>query len=414
MSYTFTTDKIEVRSLKEGRIPRYAVKGRGMVSGIKDTYQFSKNPDGTYKTFHSMFTENCLKSIKSQASHKRLFVDAQHDLALNINIRSMLKDKLSTEELGKVDKMLKMKELPLAKINDIEINDNSLIVDTELNPAFRELDVEHQAYFDSVWYSLENKFLNGISVNFANPKIIKNDNGNMVIDDVDVLGFSYVDAPASHENSIMEVAIRAMQEGEKMSEEKGNENKSPQEIEEMKKSVETMKSELEALKAERAKAEAEAKQNKEKQEQQTVEQQKEQQKKTIEELQKKVEELEAKKQQESQKKEETNSAKGQVKQQDKYGQQQQGKENYDGKFYEENLKQITEGHRETMDKVKQGIEPSIDRRMEGFAELVNLQAKVNNPTAGMKFEHPADEAMARKLLEKGQGDILVPKRNPEL
>ena len=220
MNYTFTTDQIEVRSLKEGRIPKYVVRGRGMVSGIKDTYQFSKNPDGTYKTFHSMFTENCLNSIKSQASHKRLFVDAQHDLALNINIRSMLKDKLKEDELKKVDQMLKMKELPLAKINDIEIKDNSLIVDTELNPAFRSLDREHEAYFDSVWYSLQNKFLNGISVNFANPKIIQDDGGDQVIDDVEVLGFSYVDAPASHENSIMEVAIRAMQEGEKKMPEK--------------------------------------------------------------------------------------------------------------------------------------------------------------------------------------------------
>ena len=411
MNYTFTTDQIEVRSLKEGRIPKYVVRGRGMVSGIKDTYQFSKNPDGTYKTFHSMFTENCLNSIKSQASHKRLFVDAQHDLALNINIRSMLKDKLKEDELKKVDQMLKMKELPLAKINDIEIKDNSLIVDTELNPAFRSLDREHEAYFDSVWYSLQNKFLNGISVNFANPKIIQDDGGDQVIDDVEVLGFSYVDAPASHENSIMEVAIRAMQEGEKKMPE--NESKHPQDVEAMKKEVETMKSEIEALKAERAKAEAEAEQQKEQSKQADIDKQKEEQKKMIDELQKKVSELEAKKKETQESGDNMNSAKGQVPPKDKYGESAQGQKIYDKNFYAENLKELTAAHRETMETLQKGMSPSVDRRMEGFAELVNLQAKVNNPTAGMKFEHPADEEMARRLLEKGKGDIVVPRRQEE-
>jgi len=403
MSYEFTTDSIEVRSLTEGRIPRYTVKGRGMASGVSDTYKFAKRPDGTYKTFHSMFTDNCLKSIKTQASHKRLFVDAQHDLALNINIRSMLKEKLSKEELAKVNNMLKMKELPLAKINDIDINNNSLMVDTELNPAFRSLDKEHEAYFDSVWYSLKNKFLNGISVNFANPKVIENNDGNMVIDDVEVLGFSYVDAPASHENSIMEVAIRAMSEGEKMTE-----NEKPtQDVEAMKKDVESMKSELEGLKAERAKAEVDAKQKLEQDEQKSVEQQKEEQKKTIEELQKKVDDLSAKKTEEQKKQEEMNSAKGTVAQKDKYSGQNE-KKTYDKKFYAENINELTEGHRETMESIKKGLSPTIDRTMEGFAELSNLQKQINNPTAGMKFENPADEEMARKLLGKTKGDILIP------
>lgn len=397
MSYSFTADNIEVRSLKEGNQGRYVVNGRGMVSGIKDTYQFAKNRDGTYKTFHSMFTENCLKSIKEQAQHKRLFVDAQHDLALNINIRSMLKDKLSAEELSKIDKMLKMKELPLAKLNDIDITDNSLMVYSEMNPAFRELDQEHQAYFDSVWYSLQNKFLNGISVNFANPKVIEDSDGTMVIDDVEVLGFSYVDAPASHENSIMEVAIRAMQEGGKMSEE--NEKK----IAEERAKLEAERKEIEAEKSKIAEEKAKYAEEAKKAE---IERQKAEQQKMNEDLSKKAEELKRKEEELKAKEGEMNSAKGQVPPKDKYGQQQ--KSQYDPAFYEKNLKEITSEHDRTITTIREGKAPSVDRRMSGFAELVNLQAKINNPTAGMKPED-VQFAMEHGLLKRSDGDILAPR-----
>ena len=63
-----------------------------------------------------------------------------------------------------------------------------------------------------------------------------------------------------------------------------------------------------------------------------------------------------------------------------------------------------------MDAIREGKQPRVDNTFNGFAEMVNLQAQVNDPTAGMKFEHPQDEMMHKKLLEKGQGDIVVPRK----
>ncbi len=404
MSYKFITDSIEVRGLKEGRVPRYIVNGKGLVAGIKDTYDYFKRPDGTYRTFHSMFTSNCLDSIKKQAVHKRLFIDAQHETALNINIRSMLKDKLSKDEISKIDKMLKIKELPLAKLNDIEIKNDSLMLYTELNPAFRELDKEHKSYFDATWYSLENKFLNGISINFANAKIINDENNEMVIDDIDVLGFSYVDAPASPENTITEVAIRAMKEGEKMAEEKKeDETKVQLETGELKKQMESLQDELKTIKEEKEKTENENKEKETKEKEAEIIKQKEEQKQMIDDLQKKADELKKNKEEG-----EKNSAKGEVNQTDKYGKQLES-QTKDKTFYVENLKKITEGHDATMKTINSGKIPSLDKKMEGFSELVNLQAKSNDPTLGMP-EEDAKLAQDLGLLKKGTADIIVPKK----
>ncbi len=406
MSYAFTTDNIEVRSITEGRVPKYIVNGRAMVSNMPHTYQYFKDSKGKVKSLKSLFTENCVKSIKKQAGHKKLFVDANHELSCNSNIKKALKGKLSEADLKNVERFYKNKQFPLAKIADIEINDDSLMLYTEMNPAFRELDSEHEKYFDAVWYSLENKFLNGISVNFGDAKVIEVD-GVEKIDDIDVLGFSYVDAPSPVENSIMEVAIRAIQEGEKM-EDKEKENKAKEEAEETKKKLETTQNELKALKDEKAKAETEAKEKKESDEKKTAEQQKADYEQQIKDLEKKNEELSAKKGEAGKEGEENNSAKGTVKQEDKYGKETKGK--YDGKFYEENIKEITKGHDETIKTIREGKSPMIDRQMEGFGEMINLQAQINNPTLGMKFDSPMDEALARKLLEKERGDIIVPRQ----
>ena len=283
MSNLFTTDEIEVRSITEGRVPRYVVNGKGMIANLPHTYRYFKDSKGETKSLKSLFTENCLKSIKNQAKHKKLFVDANHELACNANIHKVLKNKLPEADLKNVERYFKNKQFPLAKINDIELNDTTLGVYTELNPAFREVDMEHQKYFDAVWYSLENKFLNGISVNFGDAKIIKED-GIEKIDDIDVLGFSYVDSPSPVENSITEVAIRAIQEGEKMEEKKETENKEA--IEGIKKELDATKTELDAIKQEKVKAEEEVKQKEEETKKLTEEEKKKEIEKQTEEQKK--------------------------------------------------------------------------------------------------------------------------------
>lgn len=406
MNYDFVADKIEVRSIKDGTNPKYIVKGTALMSNKKDIYEYQKRPDGSIRTLKSMFTPHCLESIRQQAKHKRLFVDAQHELALNTNIKSILKGKLSPEEEKRIGIMLKTKMLPLAKLNSIEIEDDSLKIETELNPMFREVDTDHQKYFDAVWYSLENKYLNGLSANFANPKVISNKDDEMIIDEIDVLGFSYMDNPALHENSIYEVAIRAMQEGintrmgENMADTNTNEkdklNAEKARFEDEKKQFEQQKTEFEKTKQEDAKK-AE------------LEKQAEGQKKIETDLAEKAEALKQAEEEKQKLQDELNSVKGQVAQTSPPAQNTDaGDATYDDKFYEEKLKNITKEHDETIALKKQGKEPLVDNTMRGFAELVNLQSKVSR-TAGMD-KKDAEYAEEHHLFEAGDSDVVVKRK----
>lgn len=393
MSYGFVADRIEIRNLRgEGREPKYVVKGTAMVANKKDIYQYSKKADGTFKTLHSIFTPGCIQSIKEQAKHKKLFVDSQHELALNTNIKTMLKGKLSPEEEGRIDAMLKTKMLPLAKISSIDIKDDSLDIETELNPVFREVDADHQKYFDAIWYSLEHKYLNGISVNFANPQVIYEE-GEPKIDNVDVLGFSYVDAPALADNSIYEVAIRAMQEGidirigEKMEDEKNR-----IEAEKLKLEEERNKLQKEREDITRQKLEMDKKIE--------IDKQAVEQKKIQQELESKAEALKKIEEENAKLKGELNNAKGLA--------AQEKKPVHTGEFYKEKLKEITKEHDETMDVYKRGQKPMIDKSMKGFAELVNLQAKAGNYTADLDNPNAA-YIRDNRLLERSKSDVVLGK-----
>src|SRR3990167_4580646 len=213
MKYTFVTDSIEVRGLKENDKPRYIVNGTAIVANKKHPYEWIKNKDGSIKSLKSVFTPHCIQSIKEQAKHRSVFMDVQHELVRNTSIRALAKDKFTDEEQKQLDNMLKRKMLPLAKINDIEIEGDKLQIYTELNSMFREVDDDHKNYFDAIWYSLQNKFLNGISPNFGEFKYAYDDKGDMVVDDAEIVGFSYLDSPAGVEHSITEVMIRSLEEG---------------------------------------------------------------------------------------------------------------------------------------------------------------------------------------------------------
>lgn len=403
MSHKLVTDRIEVRSLMKENKPRYIVNGTAMVADKEDIYQYSKNSDGTFKTLKSMFTPQCIESIKRQSKMKKLFVDSQHELALNSNIKSILKGKITSEEEKKIDAMLKTKMLPLAKLNGIEFNDDSIDIETELNPVFRDVDINHQTYFDAVWSSLENKFLNGISINFANPKIIEEEGGLIKIDDIDILGFSYVDAPAYEGNTINEVAIRAMQEGisvrtgEKMEDEKKKIEAEKAKFEEDKKKLEEEKQELEKKKEEEKKKE--------------VEKQAEEHKKTKEELDKKNEELKKIEEEKKKTEAESTSVKGKVTTgKEKIGVESNLPPTKDSKFYKENLKEITSKHDKTIETLKRGQQPMVDQTMSGFGELVFLAGKADDPTADLS-KKDAEYVKEKRLLDRGGSDIVTP--NPK-
>ncbi len=397
MNYKIVTDRIEVRSLTENNKPRYIVNGTAVMANKKHVYDYAKNRDGSVKTLKNLFTTHCIESIKKQAKNKPIFVDVQHELVRNASIKEIIKGKLTGEEQKRVGNMLKGKKLPIAKLNDIDIDGDSLNVYTELNSMYREIDSDCQKEFDAIWYSLDNKFLNGISINFGEAMVAEDENGDKVIDDIELLGFSYVDSAAGHEHSITEVAIRALGdgiEGEKMKEEKEKLEAEKAKVEEERKKVEEEKAAIEKKKTEDAEEAKKAEVKKQEEEQKNME---EKLAKTAEDL-KKAEEEKAKLQGD------LNSAKGVVPQVPPPAQPGAGEKVYDEKFYKENINEITAEHDETIKILKSGKEPSMDNRFKGFSKLSVLSTK-GSPTAGMDGEDAAI-VQGSRLLEKSDADLI--------
>ena len=413
MEYKVVADKIEVRSMKKGDKPRYIVNGTAIVANKKHMFDYKKQRDGSIKTLKNLFTSHFLESMREQAKHKSVFVDTQHQLVRDASMKAVMKGKLSDEEMKQIDTMMKRKMLPLAKINDIDIDGNSLKIYTECNPMFREVDEDHKKYFDAVWYSLENKFLNGISINLANFKYLKDSNDDLVIDDADLVGFSYVDSPAGHDHSIDEVAIRAIGDGITGTGETKMED-AQKKLEEDQKKLETDRKTLEdekaaILKGKQDAAEALKIKTAEETKATEVQKQKDDQAKIEKELAETAEKLKKTEAEKTKLEANLNKAKGVVGKKDNPNASAKGAEHND-KFYEENLKKITEDHDKAIETVSGGKTPSVDTSMKGFSELVNLQAKANSPTAGLN-ERDADYAQEHKLMGKGPADLIMPKPN---
>ena len=401
MSYNVIIDRIETRNIRENNKPRYVVKGTAMIANKKHIHEYRKQPDGSFRTLKSMFTPNCLESIKKQAKSRKIFIDTQHELVRDASIKSIVKGKLSGDEQKQIDNMLKQKKLPLAKITDLEINDDRLDIETEFNSVFRDVDLDHKNYFDAVWSSLENKFLNGISINFGEFKYDTDEEGDTVIDDAEVLGFSFLDGAAEPDNGIYEVAIRAIEEGinvkegVEMEEEKKKLEADKVKLEEDKKVFEAEKAATEKAKTDKAEADKKA----------DIEKQATEQKKIEDNLAAKTEEAKKLAEEKEKLEGELNSAKGVVAQIHPSAQGDTSK--FNEEFYKKNLKSITADHDSAIEKIGKGQQPMIDKRMTGFGELINLQAK-NGPTVGLTTRQVEDIEESR-LLERGEADLITNK-----
>ena len=78
------------------------------------------------------------------------------------------------------------------------------------------------------------------------------------------------------------------------------------------------------------------------------------------------------------------------------------------KFYEENIKKITERHDAYFQSLNSGKLPMIDKSLSGFAEMVNLQAKAGNLTADLS-EEDAEEVRRYRYQDKSSSDIITPR-----
>ncbi len=400
MKHKIITDTIEIRSGEDKSKPRYIIKGTAAIANKKHTYEYSKNSDGSFKTLKSVFTPHCVKSIEEQCRHKKIFVDTQHELIRHASIKSLTKGKLNVEEQKQLKNMLDRKELPLLKFNSVNLFEDRLDMELEMNPMFREVSPEYKQYFDAVWYSLENKYLNGISLNFGDFSYAKDEKGDTVIDDVEVLGASILDGAAESANNIYDVAIRSLEEGihiregeQKMEEEKVKLEKEKAELEAEKQKLADEKKVLDDKKAEEEKA-AE------------VQKQKDEQAKIDKELEEKTAALKAKDEENKKLQEELAVAKGVVKETTPPS-QPVVPNNVTPQVFEEQVKEITKEHDRTMEVKSKGQEPMIDGSMKGFGELANLQTRIS-PTAGMDSE-TADFVKRNRLQDKGKTDVVVPK-----
>ncbi len=411
MTYQIIADKINIRSSIENNKPRVVIRATAAIANKKHIYEYTKNKDGSNKTLKSMFTPHCIESIRRQSKNKGIFVDIQHELAREASMKTLVKGKLTAEEQKQFDNMLKRKRLPLMKMNDINILEDKLDLEAEMNASFPEVDEEHKRLYDAVVYSLQNKFLNGISMNFGEFKMVKDDKGDVVIDDAEVLGFSCLDAPAEHMNSIYEVAIRAIED--KTGEEKMEDEKKKIEEEKVKFEEDKKKFEEEKAAAQKVKDDEKAKVDEETKKAEEIKKQEEAQKKIEDDLAAKTEEAKKAQEDAEKAKAELNSAKGLAA---KGKGNPNAKAGVDGepleKLFPDKLKEITAKHDATMETIKSGKIPLVDNRLDGMAELINLQAKAGNLTADLDDKDKA-YVEDNKLLERGNADIITPKIKQE-
>jgi len=240
--------QIETRSAKEGEKPNYIVKGFATIPDHAYAYKYFKNNVSLKEMFTTKGAENLLRKLKS----KNIFVDALHERAFEHNTKELLKNiqkktgvDISAEAKG-IMSQLKVSDIPLAKIHSINLDGKRPFIETRLNPMYREVDEEHRKYFDAIWYSLENGYLNKFSINFKPTDTEKElVNGEVIpkINDVDVYGISYTQDAANDMADITEVAVRSALEVDKEANRMEEENKLKKENEELKKNLDTLEKE---------------------------------------------------------------------------------------------------------------------------------------------------------------------------
>lgn len=389
--FKFYTDKIEMRSITKDNKLQLHISGYAAIPNKKDIYKTEKTASGKIRAFKSLFTDNAIKSMEKQAKHKKIFVDISHETGANFNIKSALKGKIDSETFDYISDMLKYKEIPPAKLVDFKIDETGFFVDTVLNENLKIID---EPYYNAIKSTLEEGFLNGISINFTTTSVKEEFiDGEYVdvIDDVDLYGISYVDNPALPDNNIVEVAMRSMLEcraGENMS----DKNETPK--------ISGNKVDIEAEVDKRVKAELK---NKE------IESEREEQKKKIEEIEKKLEgkdkddkpPSEADKIKELKKKENP-KAKGLVKLQDAPAMST----DTDMNKFKENLKEISSPHDDFMEAERKNLKPR-GALLGGFGEMVNLDLEMREK--GINFD---DERTIRS--SSPSGDDIMAQTNEKL
>ena len=349
---------IQVRAGKGSEKDKVYVKGYASIPNKQDLYNYIKQPNGTTRTFKSLFTTSCIEDMQKQMMNKAIFIDGMHKTAADLGIVSLAKKyNFSNDDLHDVEEALKMKELPIAKLIEFDIDDNGLRIGTETNPHFAKVDTEHQKYYEAITGSLLDGYLKGYSINFDPIECVtqEDDKGNQedYINKVNLYGISYTDSPALADNQFTEVCMRSLGNFMKVRTMEGNETKEPKKEDATAQPPEPKKEqkqpELDIKKAIEEGVKTELDKRKAETEQETIKRERDEYKQQIEDL-KKVKEPQGQPQ-------------GIVPPQDKYGQPILGNEPDAAQIQKEGMEALEELKQPVKDYIEQMRRPTAENEI---------------------------------------------------
>ena len=210
--FSFHLSKIETRTKEVNGVPNYIIKGYATLPN--HVYPYKTTPD---RTFREYFSTKALENLKRKIKSEKVFVDAEHINATRHSSEKILdniKNKTGInvdEEVNYIKNRLKYSELPMFKVEDIKVDDNGLFLEVKGNPFYRDQDEDHRNYFDAVWGSLEQGFINGMSLNFKPTETVQINDGLTQIDDIELYGISLTGSPSNEMATITEVAMRSIE-----------------------------------------------------------------------------------------------------------------------------------------------------------------------------------------------------------
>ena len=197
-------------------VPTYIV--RGYAATPNNVYPYKAvETDGKTRTFKEYFSTKGIENINRRAKDIKVFADVEHITGAKDTgeyIINQIQEKTGKDfsrELELLQRKFKYSDIPMFKVNEIKIDDKGLFVDIRGNPYYRDIDEDHKNYFDAIWGSLENGFINGMSLNMKPTETIQVNDGLTQIDDVEIFGISLTGNTCNDMASITEVAMRSME-----------------------------------------------------------------------------------------------------------------------------------------------------------------------------------------------------------
>ncbi len=203
MSYIAITDDFEIRSSLKNNIKKYYAKGFASFKGL-DTYKTKLSPKAMKKVQKDLLA----REVRVGMQHNNVLGDK---IVQNLNVlkEEYAKQGKSTKLIDEAINYAVKKQLPLGKTRKAEVTSDGVMVEVEINPYLRDVNPQ---YYDAVINMLENKFLDGFSIEFDNSsqhdEYDVNGKRFSVISDLDVYGLEMVGGASNTGSRITEVFCR--------------------------------------------------------------------------------------------------------------------------------------------------------------------------------------------------------------